>query len=115
MCDVFVVVIVDDDEVVCDGFVLLLCMVGVLMCCYLDVLVFFVDVDDVVFGCVLFDIWMLGMSGFDVFDELCVWCDLLVIVMMGYGNVDVCWCVFKCGVFDFLCKLVDDDELIDMV
>lgn len=67
---------------------------------------------DIYFDVVLMDICMLEMDGIKVLKEMCsyeIW--IFVILMMVYVEVEIVVEVLCCGVFDYVIKLFDFDEL----
>lgn len=67
-----------------------------------------------VMSCLLFDVWLCGESGL-VFQQVLDWLLILIVVIMGFVDVEVCCKVLKGGVVDFFVKLFIDYELIDVV
>lgn len=108
--------VIDDDEVVC-------CLLGLLLllCGYVvQVFVFGEDfLNGVVFdqfGVVVFDLWLNGMSGLQVFDVLCVCMSLLVVLfLLGYGDILMVVEVVQYGVFGWLEKFCVDVWLLEVI
>lgn len=67
-------------------------------------------------GCVLLDIRMPGMSGFELQKRLAARSDeLLVIFITGHGDVHMAVEAMKAGAYDFFEKPIDDQLLLDVV
>ena len=67
-------------------------------------------------GCLLLDVRMPGMSGFELFDRLRTMnCRLPVIFLTGHGDVPTAVQALKDGAFDFVEKPYDDNALVDKV
>lgn len=67
-------------------------------------------------GCLLLDVRMPGMSGFELFDRLrAMNCKLPVIFLTGHGDVPMAVQALKDGAFDFIEKPYDDNALVDKV
>jgi RNA polymerase sigma factor (sigma-70 family) len=67
-------------------------------------------------GCLVLDIHMPGVSGFDLQDELAAAeVNLPIIFLTGYGTVPASVRAMKAGAVDFLEKPVDDRALVDAI
>ena len=67
-------------------------------------------------GCILLDLRMPQMDGFQVMDALAERkIDWPVIVMTGHGDVPLAVAAMKLGALDFLEKPFEDDRLIEMI
>jgi len=67
-------------------------------------------------GCLVLDIQMPGLSGFDLQDEVsAAELNLPVIFLTGYGTVPASVRAMKAGAVDFLEKPVDDRALVDAI
>ena len=65
---------------------------------------------------VLLDLKMPGMSGIEVLQEILnIDSTISVIIMTGYGTIDVAVDAMKSGAFDFLTKPFDPDRIIEAV
>jgi RNA polymerase sigma factor (sigma-70 family) len=67
-------------------------------------------------GCMVLDIHMPGVSGFDLQEELAAAeVNLPIIFLTGYGTVSASVRAMKAGACDFLEKPVDDAALVDAI
>ncbi len=67
-------------------------------------------------GCLLLDMRMPGMSGFDLQDQLRKQhITIPVIIITGYATVQMAVRAMRVGAFDFIEKPFDDRELVDLV
>lgn len=109
MFDEVLVYVVDDDQGMFELMVWLLELVGFKVWFFIQGWDFFDVCEGGCYVCVLFDVWMFGMGGLNVQDELLV-CgiDLLVIFVSGYVDVFIVVCVFKVGVVDFIEKFYNE-------
>ena len=67
-------------------------------------------------GCIVLDIRMAGMSGFECFDSLLArGCRLPVIFITGHGDVPMAVTTMKKGAMDFIEKPFNEEELLNLV
>ena len=67
-------------------------------------------------GCLVLDVRMDGMSGPELFDQLCArHSQLPVIFLSGHGDIPLAVAAVKKGAFDFVEKPFNDNELVDLV
>jgi two-component system response regulator DctR len=67
-------------------------------------------------GCIVLDIRMAGMSGFECFDSLLArGCRLPVIFITGHGDVPMAVAALKKGAFHFIEKPFNDHDLVELV
>lgn len=64
--------------------------------------------------CLVLDVWMPGLDGFDLLNVLADRCEQIVI-LTGHGDVPMCAKAMKAGAVDFLTKPVDDEILLSAV
>jgi two-component system response regulator FixJ len=109
------VILVDDDEGVCQSVSLLLKSVGIETTIYRSPLKFMESaIGDA--GCILLDVRMPEMSGIEVQRRLNArGNETPVVFMTGHGEVAMAVRAMRSGAFDFLEKPVDDQILIDSV
>jgi len=111
-----VVHVIDDDEASRQSLAFLLQTAQIEVQTYASATVFLDIVPHVVFGCVVTDVRMPGMSGLDLLrrlKELNV--DVPVIVITGHGDVPLAVEAMKIGAADFLEKPFDDEVLLASV
>lgn len=94
----------------------MLCYVGFLVKIFLDGMSFFEDVSVDYEGCIFLDVWMLGMDGL-VVQSVLNQCGIimLIIILIGYGDVFVVVEVMKGGVIEFLEKLYEKQMLVVVI
>lgn len=108
--------IVDDDPAVRDALQWLLRSRGVASRSWDSAAGFLSQAGPDLRGCLLLDVRMPGMSGFELFDRLkVVHCRLPVIFLTGHGDVPMAVQALKDGAFDFVEKPYDDNALVDKV
>ena len=108
--------IVDDDPAVRDALQWLLRSRGVASRAWNSADEFLAAAGQHLFGCMLLDVRMPGMSGIELFDRLrALDCRLPVIFLTGHGDVPMAVQALKDGAFDFVEKPYDDNALVDKV
>lgn len=108
--------IVDDDEAIRDALAWLFRSRKVAACAWPSAEAFLDDWRDDMRGCLLLDVRMGGMSGPELFDELCQRRSRLpVIFLSGHGDIPLAVAAVKKGAFDFVEKPFNDNELVDRV
>lgn len=108
--------IVDDDPAVRDALQWLLRSRGVASRTWESAVSFLGLAGHDLRGCLLLDVRMPGMSGFELFDRLRTsGCRLPVIFLTGHGDVPMAVQALKDGAFDFVEKPYDDNALVDKV
>ena len=105
--------IVDDDDAVRDSLKLLLEASGFTVAAFPTGMAFFEALRPAATGCLLVDVRMPGMGGFEVQQELRRRNSALpVIVMTGHGDVPLAVRAMKCGAADFIEKPFSDDTIV---
>jgi len=108
--------IVDDDPAVRDALQWLLKSRGVQSQTWDSAEDFLSFASRELYGCLLLDVRMPGMSGIELFDRLrALNCRLPVIFLTGHGDVPMAVQALKDGAFDFIEKPYDDNALVDKV
>lgn len=108
--------IVDDDPAVRDALQWLLRSRGVASQAWESAAGFLSLASRDICGCLLLDVRMPGMSGFELFDRMRTMnCKLPVIFLTGHGDVPMAVQALKDGAFDFVEKPYDDNALVDKV
>ena len=104
--------IVDDDQAVRDGSEFMLSCKGWKVKSYASARDFLVSDTPSVPGCLVLDIRMPGMSGFELQDEMRKRGSTLPIIFLtGHGDIHAAIRTFKRGAADFLLKPVDNATL----
>lgn len=110
------VVVVDDDESICDSLTTLFESVALEVACYTSAEDFLESWQSGRPGCLVLDLRMPGMSGLELQAELNTRGHHLPIVFLtAHGNVTAAVRAMQAGAMDFLTKPVDDEELIETV
>ncbi|MCG3202508.1 MAG: Response regulator protein TmoT [Gammaproteobacteria bacterium] len=110
------VFVVDDDDAVRGSLRMLLNSVGLKSALFPSAAAFLAEVSGAQGGCVLLDIRMPGMSGLQLFEQMCAkGMRLPVIFITGHGDVPMAVRAIKKGAFDFLQKPFNDQDLLDRV
>ncbi len=108
--------VVDDDAAIRDALAFLLRSRGVSSIGYGSAEAFLRDGGDDPEGCLVLDVRMGGMTGFELFDRLIArGSQLPVIFLTGHGDVPMAVAAVKKGAFDFVEKPCNDNELVDKV
>jgi len=111
--------VVDDDEAVRDALSWMLDSRGVSCRNWPSGEAFLAHYDEnpaALFGCIVLDIRMDGMSGLELFDRLLErGCKVPVIFLTGHGDVPMAVGALKKGAFDFVEKPFDDNLLASRV
>lgn len=108
--------LVDDDEAVRDALAWLLKSRALPYATYDSAESFLSTWQPETSGCIVLDMRMSGMSGFDCFDELAkLGATLPVIFLTGHGDVPLAVATLKKGAFDFFEKPFDDNELVTRI
>ena len=111
-----VVSIIDDDEAVVDSVRALLESHGLRTCGYTSAKNFLARADDPPTRCIVVDMHMPEMSGFELLGLLKARGAMLPAVMMtGRGEEDLAERAAKLGVAAVLCKPIDDKALVHIV
>lgn len=111
-----IVFVVDDDDAVRGSLRMLLDSVGLTSALFPSAAAFLAEVSSEQGGCVLLDIRMPGMSGLELFEQMCAkGMRLPVIFITGHGDVPMAVRAIKKGAFDFLQKPFNDQDLLDRV
>jgi FixJ family two-component response regulator len=110
------VFIVDDDEGIRKALRALVASVGLRAQTFASAEEFLRQIDSDVVGCVLLDVRMPGMSGFEVQAELAAAGSTLPILMMtAYGEVPMAVRAMRAGAVDFVQKPFDGQALIERI
>lgn len=108
--------LVDDDAAIRDALVWLLGSRGVKSRAWASAESFLADYREEMSGCIILDIRMIGMTGFELFDRLlALGCAMPVLFLTGHGDVPLAVKALKRGAFDFIEKPFNDNELADRV
>ena len=110
------VCIIDDDEAIRESLRLLLYSAGISSQAYPSADAFLARTPEWEFDCLLLDIRMPGMDGYELFQVLRK--DLApypVIFITGHGDIPLAVSAIKQGAFDFLTKPFKEGELLDKV
>ncbi len=110
------IVIVDDDEALRDALSWLFSTRNHPVRTYADAESFLAAWQPEDFGCVLMDVRMPGMSGFEAFSRLkeAPYCPP-VIFLTGHGDVPMAVAALKQGAADFVEKPFSDNDIVDLV
>ena len=110
------VFVVDDDEAVANAFRYLIESVGLRVEVFTSPSTFIEKYDPERPGCLLLDVRMPAMSGFDLLDWLRQrGLDIPVIFVTGHGDVPMAVRAMKAGAIDFIEKPFRDQELLDQI
>lgn len=108
--------IVDDDEALRDSLVWLLESSGYRVCAYESAEAFLAAYEDSMMGCLVLDVRMPGMSGFELFEALRDrHCTLPVIFITGHGDVPMAVAAVKRGAVDFIEKPFGDRDMLGLI
>ncbi len=111
-----VVFVVDDDSALCQSLSWLLESVGLAVEAFTSAQDFLDIYDQTQCGCLLLDIRMKGMSGFELQEKLNSLNNRLPIIMMtGHGDIPMAVRAMKAGAVDFIAKPFNDQLLLDLV
>ena len=111
-----IVHVVDDDVAIRDSLGWLLRSRGVQARAFESGEAFLAEIADFPRGCVVLDVRMDGMSGFEVFEAMLArGLRIPVIFLTGHADVPLAVAALKKGAFDFLEKPFNDNELVDRV
>ena len=110
------VLIVDDDEAVRDSLSWLMHSVGLNSRCFSSADALLQESLEGIYGCLLLDIRMPGMSGLELQGILAErHVQLPVIIISGHADVPTAVRALKAGAFDFIEKPFNDQALLDIV
>ncbi|WP_371322892.1 response regulator [Dechloromonas sp. ZY10] len=108
--------IVDDDEAIRDALAWMLKSRNLTSRCYDSAESFLANWSPELGGCVVMDMRMSGMTGFDCFEALLNQGSTLpVIFLTGHGDVPLAVATLKKGAFDFFEKPFDDHALVNRI
>ena len=111
-----IVYVVDDDQAVCESLHWLMTSVGLPVRIFTSAREFLEAYQPDQQGCIVLDIRMPGMSGFELQKRLAAQHDKLpVIFLTGHGDVNIAVAAMRAGAFDFFEKPIDDQLLLDAV
>jgi two-component system response regulator DctR len=111
-----VVFIVDDDEAIRDALSWLFQSRGVAAETFASAEAFLAHWHPGLYGCVVLDIRMDGMTGIELFDRLReTGAGMPVIFLTGHGDVPMAVAAVKKGARDFVEKPFNDNDLVDRV
>lgn len=110
------VIVVDDDEAVCDSLSMLLESVGIEHRVYNSANALLADADNLPDGCLVLDIRMPGMSGMELQRELLRReVTLPIIFITGHGDIVMAVEAMRYGAVDFIPKPYRDQDLLDRI
>lgn len=110
------VYIVDDEETMRRSLGVLLRSAGIRYRDFESAAAFLDALDELEPGCVLLDLYMAGMTGLELQEELIGrQFSMPIIVITGHGDVDTAVRAMKRGAADFIQKPFDPAELLDLV
>jgi RNA polymerase sigma factor (sigma-70 family) len=110
------VYVVDDDEPMRDSLVWLLESRGFRVEAYASAEAFLDRLHDEMYGCLVLDVRMPGMSGLELFERLSArGVSLPVIFVTGHGDVPMAVSAVKKGAVDFIEKPFNDEEMLRLV
>jgi len=108
--------IVDDDKSVCRALKILITTYGFAVKTFLSVEEFFSAIPNNVSGCLILDIFMPGVEGWEAQERLLKSGSTRPVIMItGSRNSDLKERALKCGVAGFLQKPFQDRELIALI
>jgi two-component system response regulator FixJ len=110
------VYVVDDDEAVRESLRALFQSVGVAVETFVSAATFLASLNGWQFGCLVVDVRMPGLSGLEL-QKLLVErrVSLPVIVITGYGDVEMAVRAMKAGARDFIEKPFNDQQILEQV
>ena len=110
------VFLVDDDQSVRDALKWLIESVELPVQTFPSANEFLDNFDPTAPGCLILDVRMPGMSGLELQDNLALHhCGLPVIIITGHADVAMCIRAYKGGVFAFLEKPVNQQDLLEQI
>lgn len=110
------VVIIDDDAAVCDALKLLMESEGITAHSYMSGEEFIENPGKHDAGCLLLDVHLPGMDGLELYEYLKKRQIFVpVIIMTGYGDIEMAVKAMKKGVIDFIEKPFDNKLLLESV
>lgn len=107
--------IVDDDESVCRALKLLMTACGFVAEAFTSAEAFFKAVPHSAPGCLILDVFMPGLSGWDAQRVIKEKSGRSVIIISGYTDADLTARALRQGAVGFLQKPFNDRELVDLV
>ena len=111
-----IVYIVDDDDALRDSLAWLLDSAGYASESFASAEAFLGVYDEAMAGCLLLDVRMPGMSGLELYEQLCSrHATLPVVFITGHGDVPMAVAALKKGAFHFIEKPFNDHDLVDLV
>ena len=110
------VYIVDDDDALRDSLAWLLDSAGYASESFASAEDFLGVYDEAMAGCLLLDVRMPGMSGLELYEELCSrHATLPVVFITGHGDVPMAVAALKRGAADFIEKPFNDEAMLRLV
>ena len=110
------VILVDDDQSVRDALKWLIESMDLQVDTYASATEFLESFDPTVWGCLVLDVRMPGMSGLELQENLAAHkCGLPVIIITGHADVTMCIRAFEGGAFAFLEKPVNQQQLLEQI
>jgi len=110
------VFVVDDDQALCQSLSWLLESVGLNVETYVSGQAYLDNYEPNRKGCLLIDIRMKGMSGFELQEKLNLLGNRIPIVMItGHGDIPMAVRAMKTGAVDFITKPFNDQLLLDLI
>ena len=111
-----IVYIVDDDDALRDSLAWLLDSAGYASESFASAEAFLGVYDEGMAGCLLLDVRMPGMSGLELYEELCSrHATLPVVFITGHGDVPMAVAALKRGAADFIEKPFNDEAMLRLV
>ena len=111
-----VVIVVDDDVVVCDQITTLLHTIGLQSIAYTSASEFLRSKLPDQAGCLISDVRMPGLSGFDLHAHLVNQrINIPIIFVSGFADIPMSVKAMKAGAVEFLAKPFRDEDLLDAV
>ena len=111
-----IVYIVDDDDALRDSLAWLLDSAGYASESFASAEDFLGVYDEAMAGCLLLDVRMPGMSGLELYEELCSrHATLPVVFITGHGDVPMAVAALKRGAADFIEKPFNDEAMLRLV
>jgi two-component system response regulator DctR len=108
--------VVDDDDAIRDALAWLLRSRGLPARLWPSAEAFLAEYGEAMRGCIVLDVRMDGMSGFELFERLLsAGSRLPVIFLTGHGDIPLAVAALKRGAFDFVEKPLNDNDLVDRI
>ncbi len=110
------VFVVDDDQAVRESLRWLIASIGIKVETFASANEFLAAVEPKQPGCLVLDVRMPGLSGFDLHQKLSTYdISLPIIFITGHGDVSMAVRAMKAGAVDFISKPFNDQVLLDRI